>query len=617
MNCIILNSNIGLTVGSITNFKCVLSLGIKPGPPPSLSFSSMATFSSVSITLLVFFAQTGTSLEIFKYKVELDVNTNLVLRWGIDYNMARIYFELSATVLPGQGLMFGFSDYGDVTGADLAVLGTHFGKVNLKDCWTDKNGILRMDFRQNYALTSGEWRNNKLLARFHRRFDTCDPMDYAIDTGTTHVIFAVTQGPLQPGQQLPSSVKVGLQRVQLLKPDLPQPDIPPDTWSFDILNPNITIPARDTTYWWYVTQLPQLPTKNHIIQYEGVITKGNEEFVHHIEVFHCQVDPLVKVTSYNGPGMAEGKSPELEACREVIGAWAMGASAIYLPNEAGTAIGGPHLSRYVLLEVHLNNPKLKTGVKDSSGIRFRVTRHLRPYDSGIMELGLEYTNKMAIPPGQNAFTLPGYCIPECTSIALPPSGIRIYASQLHTHLTGKKVFTKHFRAGIELPELNRDNHYSPHFQEIRTLPRHVHVLPGDALLTSCVDSTANRSSITLGGFSIREEMCVNYVHYYPRCQLEVCKSSVADHSLHRFFQLANATQNSDDVAERYQSVDWTPSKVASLQKLYQHAPISMQCNTSSGVRFPGYWSTKSVPRILLPRKSASTGCVKDIPWVIP
>lgn len=62
------------------------------------------------------------------------------------------------------------------------------------------------------------------------------------------------------------------------------------------------------------------------MQYEGIIAKGNEEFVHHIEVFHCQVDPKVKVTSYNGPGMAEGKSPELEACREVIGAWAMGAS---------------------------------------------------------------------------------------------------------------------------------------------------------------------------------------------------------------------------------------------------------------------------------------------------
>lgn len=64
----------------------------------------------------------------------------------------------------------------------------------------------------------------------------------------------------------------------------------------------------------------------------------------------------------------------------------------------------------------MNQCVLITGVKDSSGIRFRVTRHLRPYDSGIMELGLEYTNKMAIPPGQSAFTLPGYCIPECTSI---------------------------------------------------------------------------------------------------------------------------------------------------------------------------------------------------------
>lgn len=64
----------------------------------------------------------------------------------------------------------------------------------------------------------------------------------------------------------------------------------------------------------------------------------------------------------------------------------------------------------------MNQCVLITGVKDSSGIRFRVTRHLRPYDSGIMELGLEYTNKMAIPPGQSAFTLPGYCISECTSI---------------------------------------------------------------------------------------------------------------------------------------------------------------------------------------------------------
>ena len=30
--------------------------------------------------------------------------------------------------------------------------------------------------------------------------------------------------------------------------------------------------------------------------------------------------------------------------------------------------------------------------------------------------------------------------------------------------------------------------------------------------------------------------CVNYVHYYPRMELELCKSSVAEESLHSYFE---------------------------------------------------------------------------------
>lgn len=62
--------------------------------------------------------------------------------------------------------------------------------------------------------------------------------------------------------------------------------------------------------------------------------------------------------------------------------------------------------------------------------------------------------------------------------SLPPDGITIFGSQLHTHLTGISVLTRHFDAyGNELPEINRDNHYSTHFQEIRRLKRPVRVLP--------------------------------------------------------------------------------------------------------------------------------------------
>ena len=59
----------------------------------------------------------------------------------------------------------------------------------------------------------------------------------------------------------------------------------------------------------------------------------------------------------------------------------------------------------------------------------------------------------------------------------PLSGINIFASQLHTHGAGIKISTKHYRDGIELAEVNRDDHYSTHFQEIRLLHSPQNILP--------------------------------------------------------------------------------------------------------------------------------------------
>ena len=38
------------------------------------------------------------------------------------------------------------------------------------------------------------------------------------------------------------------------------------------------------------------------------------------------------------------------------------------------------------------------------------------------------------------------------------------------------------------------------------------------------------------GFGIADEMCVNYIHYYPATRLEVCKSSITTKSLYGFFK---------------------------------------------------------------------------------
>lgn len=95
--------------------------------------------------------------------------------------------------------------------------------------------------------------------------------------------------------------------------------------------------------------------------------------------------------------------------------------------------------------------------------------------------------------------------------------------------------TRHFRGHKELRELNRDDYYSHHYQEIRQLRLKPRVMPGDALVTTCFYDTRGYTNTTLGGFSISDEMCVNYIHYYPATKLEVCKSSVSEKTLHDYF----------------------------------------------------------------------------------
>ncbi|XP_064616993.1 dopamine beta-hydroxylase-like [Liolophura sinensis] len=530
-----------------------------------------------------------------RYGTYLDHTHRFHLAWDVDYPRETVNFHLTVRVGTDQWFGMGFSDYGESTNADVLVVwtnsrGTHF----FQDAYTDSTGRLHIDRKQDYHLTDAWSRGHETELVFSRKFETCDG-GYVFDNGTTHIIYFVGRGnPKSVSGVNVTSLHPGLQRVQLLKPDIPTPLLPRDTWTFDILAPKVRVPGKETTYWWYRTKLPPLRKKHHIIQFEGIIQKGNENLVHHMEVFHCEVGAKTRIPNFNGPGLGEGKPPRLESCRKVIGAWAMGAKALPYPDEAGSPIGGENYSRYVLLEVHYNNPGLKTGVIDQSGIRFYVTSSLRKYDAGIMELGLEYTNKMAIPPDQPHFHLTGYCVSDCTRVGLPRQGINIFASQLHTHLTGKKAYTKHVRHGQELPELNRDNHYSPHFQEIRLLPKPVRVLPGDALITSCVDNTIDRQNATIGGFAITDEMCVNYVHYYPAVELEVCKSSITTNALHSFFRFLNKwseerTSPGHGDRENYQSIKWTPLNVHLLNSLYASAPLSMQCNMSSGRRFPGEW----------------------------
>uniref|UniRef100_A0A3B4T2L7 Dopamine beta-hydroxylase n=1 Tax=Seriola dumerili TaxID=41447 RepID=A0A3B4T2L7_SERDU len=516
---------------------------------------------------------------------------DLQLAWNISYANQEIYMALKVAQIR-YGVVLGMSDRGELTNADLVVLWDSGTKSYFGDAWSDSEGHVSLDSQQDYKLIEAKQKTDGFYLLFKRPFSTCDPRDYLIEDGTVHVIYGFLDQRLASLEQLNlSRIHTGIQRVLMLRPDTPSPTLPPDVQTLDVVAPNVIIPSQETTYWCFIQKLPENMPKSHIVMYESVITPGNEAIVHHIEVFECSPD-VRDVPEYSGSCDDKMKPGKLNFCRHVLAAWAMGAEAFYYPPDAGLPMGGPGSSRFLRLEVHYHNPLLISGRHDASGIRLHYTPSLRRYDAGIMELGLVYTPIMAIPPKQQTFYLTGYCTSKCTQTALPSGGIYIFASQLHTHLAGHGVRTVLVRGGKELEVVQEDQHFSTHYQVSR----------GDVLITKCTYNTEDRSKPTVGGFGIMEEMCVNYIHYYPRTQLELCKSHVDPGYLQKYFNFINRFQGNDQcvcgevsVTEQYSQLQWDMFTGEVLDSLYNTAPISMHCNQSSARLFPGEWDNQPVP----------------------
>lgn len=52
-------------------------------------------------------------------------------------------------------------------------------------------------------------------------------------------------------------------------------------------------------------------------------------------------------------------------------------------------------------------------------------------------------------------------------------------------------------------------------------------------------------------------------------------------------------------------------RVELLKDVYAEAPLSMQCNMSSGDRFPGYWENTPLTSVLLPLPPPVRKCSEE------
>jgi len=265
----------------------------------------------------------------------------------------------------------------------------------------------------------------------------------------------------------------------------------------DFLNPNYTIPATDTTYYYLSFLNLDLPQDVHVVRLEAIIDPTSAAYVHHFLMYGC----------HNS------------TCGDAMWAWAPGVDSMELPSICGFRLG-PSAAAWngIQLQIHYNNPAPSvSGVIDQSGVRVYYTPNLRQHDADILELGdALVTNPNIIPQGSGLSYYEYNCPSECTSMAVP---LNVFGSFLHMHYQGSMIWTTQWRNGSLLGYQNRIEFWDFAFQQ--TTPMNSQILPGDRLNTHCI---YNQNPLAPTKFSIAssDEMCLEYVYYWPKLPGPFC-----------------------------------------------------------------------------------------------
>ncbi|KAB7506902.1 Dopamine beta-hydroxylase, partial [Armadillidium nasatum] len=191
------------------------------------------------------------------YDVPLDINDTLHLYWQVDYETESVRIEIhSRAFSPHPWVAVGFSDRGEFPGSDMCVF------------WVD-------------------WKKKIHFQNAER--------------GTTHIVWAWGLGPLYSLEGvIAKGDYCGEVKLELLKPALPDPNLE-NSKELLVRANKVSVPSDETTYWCSVQKLPEeFIKKHHMLKFGPRIEKGNEDVVHHMEVFHCEHPPNFEVPLYQG-----------------------------------------------------------------------------------------------------------------------------------------------------------------------------------------------------------------------------------------------------------------------------------------------------------------------------
>jgi len=248
-----------------------------------------------------------------------------------------------------------------------------------------------------------------------------------------------------------------------------------------------------------------------MIGFEAILDPNTAHHVHHFILHFCPnatswYDYFLNKTAYQG-------APRGGRCAGQIWGWAPGMTTYVIPEVAGFRVGPDEEDyKYLTLEVHYDNPNMVADLVDSSGVRIYYSRNLRQYDAAVLALGDPFVLNPSSIPAQAGFQVEYECTPQASSKM--SHEINVFTSILHMHQVGSQIWSTQWRNGSLLRETNRIDFWDFAFQQ--STPVEFTVQPGDRFNTHCHYDTRDRNAATVFGPGSEDEMCIEFLSYYPR-----------------------------------------------------------------------------------------------------
>jgi len=261
-----------------------------------------------------------------------------------------------------------------------------------------------------------------------------------------------------------------------------------------------------TTYVDYRMSIMQaLPTDDdvYILGIDHVINEHTMEFVHH----------FVMAGAFWNNGSVSNSIQ--------LYAWAPGVVPQVTSPHCGFLLSktNPLGINLLTLSTHYDNPLLKEGILDMSGVRLYYKKKSLVNESTV-ECGYFSIGQGFVFPGQanlsQGLSMYEY---ECDTTSWVQPEINIINSLLHMHVVGRQIWTEQHRDESYLRDIGRIDFWDFNFQASDIYkPGEAVVKKGDVLTTKCIYDTQDTK--TKFGLASLDEMCINFFIYYPRLSQE-------------------------------------------------------------------------------------------------